>query len=136
MASDRDQNAFELAARLERARQSESAQASAMVKAFVEEAKAAGIEPARLSARPYSGRNILKTDVVGWYINRACSVGVSVDGDFYLLHAPGGWSSWFKGVHLDPSDPPLELGRGARDGESMPMDKALEIRLEAGNTWP
>lgn len=107
-----------------------------MVKAFVEEAKAAGIEPARLTARPYSGRNVLKTDVVGWYINRACSVGVSVDGDFYLLHAPGGWSSWFKQVHLDPSDPPLELGRGARDGESMPMDKALEIRLQAGNTWP
>lgn len=103
---------------------------------FVAQAKATGIEAHRLTARPYSGRSTLKTDVVGWYIKRDCSVGVSVEGDFYLLHAPGGWSARLKGVHLDPSDPPLELGRGARDGESMPIAKALVIRLAAGNTWP
>ncbi len=107
-----------------------------MVRGFAEQAQDAGIEPERLSARTYSGRTLLKTDVVGWYINRACSVGVSVDGGFYLLHAQGGWSARFKGVHLEPSDPPLELGRGARDGESMPMNKALAIRLDAGDSWP
>ncbi len=107
-----------------------------MVKAFAQKAVAAGVETERLKARSYSGRAVLKSDVVGWYINRACSVGVSIDGDFYLLHGPGGWSARFKGLHLEPSDPPLELGRGARDGESMPMDKALAIRLEAGDTWP
>ncbi len=107
-----------------------------MVKDFVARAQDAGLEPSRLTARAYSGRSVLKTDVIGWYIKRDCSVGVSVAGDFYLLHAPGGWSARLKGVHLDPSDPPLELGRGARDGESMPMEKALSIRLAAGNTWP
>lgn len=136
MSADRGQDAFALAARLDRLRQAESAQAAALVSAFAAQAKKAGIEPERLSARPYSGRTLLKTNVVGWYINRACSVGVSVEGDFYLLHAPGGVSAWFKGVHLEPSDPPLELGRGARDGESMPMDTALATRLEAGDSWP
>ncbi|WP_291377504.1 hypothetical protein [Demequina sp.] len=136
MAADRGQDAFAQAARLDRQRQAESAQAAAKVRAFAASAKAAGIEPTRLTARPYSGRTTLKTNVTGWYIKRDCSVGVSVDGDFYLLHAPGGWSARFKGVHLEPADPPLELGRGARDGESMPIDKALAIRLEAGNTWP
>ncbi|MCB2413994.1 hypothetical protein LGT39_14175 [Demequina sp. TTPB684] len=136
MSAERKDDAFALAARLDRQREVESAQASALVKQFAEQAKAAGIEPIRLTARPYSGRTVLKTDVVGWYIKRDCSVGVSTDGDFYLLHAPGGWSAWFKGVHLDPSDPPMELGRGARDGESMPMEKALAIRLAAGNVWP
>jgi len=134
--SDRDQHAFELAARLERQRQSESLKAAVLVRGFAEDAKAAGIEPERLTARAYTGRSLLKTDVTGWYINRACSVGVGIQGDFYLLRAPGGWSSRFKGVHLEPSDPPLELGRGARDGESMPMHKALAIRLAAGNSWP
>lgn len=136
VSSDRGRDAFALAARLDRQRQAESAQAAVMVRAFAERAVAAGVEPGPLNARTYSGRALVKTDVVGWYINRACSVGVSVDGDFYLLHAPGGWSARFKGVHLEPSDPPLELGRGARDGESMPIDKALAIRLEAGATWP
>lgn len=136
MSADRGHDAFALAARLDRLRDAESAKAATMVHAFAKQAKRAGIEPERLSARPYSGRTVLKTDVVGWYINRACSAGVSVDGDFYLLHAPGGLSARLKGVHLEPSDPPLELGRGARDGESMPMEKALATRLEAGGTWP
>jgi len=136
MSDDHGQDAFALAARLDRLRHAESAQAAAMVSAFAKQAKEAGIEPERLSARPHSGKAVLKTDVVGWYINRACSVGVSVAGDFYLLHAPGGLAARFKGVHLEPSDPPLELGRGARDGESMPMEKALATRLEAGGTWP
>lgn len=136
MVTDRGQDAFALAARLERQRQAESAQAAAMVKTFATQAKAAGIDATRLTARPYSGRTPLKTDVVGWYIKRDCSVGVSVAGDFYVLLAAGGWSARLKGVHLEPSDPPLELGRGARDGESMPIDKALAIRLAAGSTWP
>lgn len=136
MTGERDRDAFAQAARLDRQRQAESAQAAAKVRDFVERAKAAGLKPERLQARPYSGRSLLKTDVTGWYIKRDCSVGVGVDGGFYLLHAPGGVTAWLRGVHLEPSDPPLELGRGARDGESMPIDTALQIRLEAGNTWP
>lgn len=136
MADDRGRDAFALAARLDKQRQAESAQAAAKVQAFVERAQAEGLEPRRLYARPYSGKTLLKTDVVGWYIKRDCSVGIGVDGGFYLLHAPGGLSARLKGVHLEPADPPLELGRGARDGESMPIETALAIRLAAGNTWP
>ena len=134
MTNDRAHDAFELAARLERRRQSESAQAAVLVAEFARDALAAGIAPERLTARAYTGSTRMRTNLTGWYIKRDRSVGISVDGLFYLLHAPGSVRGWLSGVVLEPADPPLELGRGARDGESMPLSEALAKRMEAGNT--
>lgn len=133
MTEDRARDAFELAARLDRVREAESARASLLIAAFARDATAAGVLPERLYARAYTGRSLLRTDLMGWYIKRDHSVAVSVDGLFYLLHAPGGLKALLKGVVLEPSDPPLELGRGARDGESMPLTESLAKRLEVGN---
>ena len=36
---------------------------------------------------------------------------------------------------MTPSDPPLAVGVGARDGESMPLKELLRLRLEAGDEW-
>jgi hypothetical protein len=63
-------------------------------------------------------------------------VGVGTDGSFYVLSAPRSASARFTGAVLTPSDPPMELGRGARDGESMPLSDALDRRLAAGNDYP
>jgi hypothetical protein len=41
-----------------------------------------------------------------------------------------------RGVTLRPADPPLQVGAGARDGESIALDVLLTMRLDAGNTWP
>ena len=133
MTEERDRNAFELAARLDRLRDSESAKAAVLVEAFARDARAAGILPERLFARPYSGRSTMRTNIAGWYIKRDHSVGISVDGLFYLLHAPGGIKERIRGVTLEPSPAPLELGRGARDGESMPLSDSLARRLAVGN---
>jgi len=133
MTEQRAQDAFELAARLDRLRDSESAKASVLLVAFAKEARAAGVMPERLLARSYSGRSTLRTNVTGWYLKHDHSVGVSVEGLFYLLSARGSLKERFKGAILEPSPPPLELGRGARDGESMPLSESLANRLAAGN---
>jgi hypothetical protein len=127
--------ALEMAARLGRRQAAESAQAQQLVEQFVRDAVAAGISPVRFTARSYNGDSRFRTNVTGWYLKRDRSIGVGTDGKFYVLHAPGGVGSWVRGVTLAPSDPPLELGKGARDGESMPMAEALAKRLAGGNEW-
>jgi len=133
LTDERAQDAFALAARLDKVRDSESAKASVLIEAFAREALAAGVLPERLTARAYAGRATLRTNVSGWYIKRDHSVAVGTDGKFYLLHAPGGLRERLTGVTLEPSPPPLELGRGARDGESMPLAESLQKRLDAAN---
>ena len=132
MTEDRARDAFELVARLDRLRDSESAKAAVLVEAFARDAQAAGLPAERLLARSYSGKSLMRTNVTGWYIKRDHSVGISTDGLFYLLHAPGGIKERLKGVTLEPSPAPLELGRGARDGESMPLTESLAKRLAIG----
>lgn len=134
--SDRKADHLELAARLERKRVSESRQAQALIEQFAADAVEAGVEPERLTARSYTGSTRYRTNLTGWYLKRDRSVAVGTDGRFYLMHAPASLVSLVRGVTMTPSDPPLELGRGARDGESMPLTDALAARLAAGNSWP
>jgi hypothetical protein len=127
--------ALEMAARLGRRQAAESATAQRLVEQFARDAVASGIRPVRFTARSYSGDTRYRTNVEGWYLKRDRSIGVGTDGRFYVLHAPGGLGSLLRGVTLTPSDPPLEIGKGARDGESMPMADALAKRLAGGNEW-
>jgi hypothetical protein len=121
---------------LARAKAAESRQASGLLQEFVGRAIAAGIPTTRLKARAHNGTARYSTDIEGWYLRRDLSVGVDTQGRFYLLSAPTSLLSRFKTVSLSPSDPPMELGRGARDGESMPLPDALERRLQAGIDYP
>ena len=118
-----------------RAREAESAKARVLVEQFARDALAAGITPERLSARAYNGSTRYKTQVMGWYLKRDRSLGVSTDGVFYVLSTAGGLSARLRGVTIEPGEPLLEIGRGARDGESMPLADALANRLAAGNDW-
>ncbi|MDN4479109.1 hypothetical protein [Demequina lignilytica] len=134
-ADDRDAR-LRMADALERRRQHEAREAGALVARFAEQAVEAGIPAERLTARAYSGSTRFRTQVEGWYLKRDRSVAVGTDGLFYVLAAHGGLAERFRGVTLSASDAPLELGRGARDGESMPLAEALAARLEAGAAWP
>jgi len=118
-----------------RAREAECAKARVLVEQFARDALAAGITPERLSARAYNGSTRYKTQVMGWYLKRDRSLGVSTDGVFYVLSTAGGLSARLRGVTIAPGEPLLEIGRGARDGESMPLADALANRLAAGNEW-
>lgn len=121
---------------LARAKATESRQASELLKAFARQALVAGIPTTRLKARAYNGDSRYRTNVEGWYLRRDRSVGIDTEGRFYVLSAPSSLSARLTGVSLTPSDPPMELGRGARDGESMPLPDAIEKRLDAGADYP
>ncbi len=114
---------------LGRRRAAESARARAMIDEFVREARVRQIPPVRLRARGYDGATRYRTSSWGWYLRRNESVAVGVDGEFYLLTVPGGLRACFTGATLVPSDPPLVLGRGARDGESIDLADAIAIVL-------
>lgn len=110
----------------------ESAEAQVLVDRFVAQATQAGLATEELTARPWSGRGRYRTGVVGWYLKRDRSVGVGLDGRFYVLVvAPQRFGRW-RTVPLRPTPPPLEVGRGARDGESVALDALLGMRLQ----WP
>lgn len=134
--SDAGDDRQRMADALERQRMVEARQAGILLEQFVRTATESGVTPEILTARTYNGQSRVRTQVRGWYLKRDRSVGVGTDGGFYVLSSPGGWSERLRGARLRPSDPPLELGRGARDGESLPLADALRKRLEAGDDWP
>ena len=118
----------ELAASQQRA---ESAKAQVLIDRFVADARAAGLAPEPLRATLFTGQSV-KTDKTGWYIRNNKSLAVGEDGGFYILTVPGGWKERLRGVRLEPSPPPLVVGKGGRDGESGDLAEFLRWRLAAG----
>jgi len=130
------ERAFARADGLGRAKAAESRAAAILIDDFARRAASAGLATARLRARSYGGNASYRTNVEGWYIRRDHSIGVGTDGLFYVLSTPTSLAARLTGVVLRPDDAPLELGRGARDGESIPLTDALQKRLAAGDEFP
>ena len=108
----------------------ESERARAMLAQFVADAQRSGPAPVPLRARSYDGRHRYRTRTTGWYLKRNETVAVGTDGEFYLLGVPSTVGALLRGVTLEPSDPPLVLGKGGRDGESIDLADALELLRE------
>jgi hypothetical protein len=108
----------------------ESAKAQVLVDRFVAQATQAGLATEELTARPWSGRGRYRTGVVGWYVRRDRSIGVGVDAGFYVLVVPPVRFGRWRTVRVDPTPPPLVVGRGARDGEAVDLDVLLSRRLQ------
>lgn len=125
----RTEAASEHRAALERRLAAESAQARAMIAEFVREAEARGVAPVPLRARSHDGRRRYRTPLTGWYLRRNQSVAVGTDGEFYILSVPPSLRALATGASPEPSDPPLILGKGARDGESIDLSEALSRAL-------
>ncbi|WP_435736598.1 hypothetical protein V5D56_17745 [Cellulosimicrobium sp. PMB13] len=115
---------------LDRRRAQESAAARALLADFVERARERGLEPEPLRARSFDGRATYRTPVLGWYLRRNRSVAVGTDGEFYVLGVPASLGARLRGATLTPSDPPLVLGKGGRDGESIDLADALALVLD------
>lgn len=117
---------------LQRREQEEAAQAQLLIDAFVAEALARDLPTVELAAKPWSGSGHYRTGRTGWYLKRDQSLAVGVDGGYYVLVvAPQRLARW-RGVAVEPSPPPLQVGKGARDGESITLKELLALRLD----WP
>ena len=135
-ARRRREAAQEHADRLARRRAAETARAREMVHEFARKAQERGITPAPLLARAGESKPTYRTGLVGWYLARDGSLGVTTDGDYYHLASPRSLNARLFGVRLAPAEPPLQVGAGGRDGESVALDVLLAMRLEAGDDWP
>lgn len=128
-ASWRDQktlNAQHQAEELARRQRKESQAAHELLVEFVRTATAQGLAPVQLFARSYNGASRYKTNVMGWYLKRNEAVAVDVDANFYVLSVQGSFIQRFTGATIAPSDPPLVLGLGGRDGESLDLTEAID----------
>lgn len=122
------------AAALDRQRAADTAKARELVQDFVNEMQRRGQRPGLLRARVPGTTTTYRTSIQGWYIRQNRSLGVSVAGDYYILDTARSMRSFIAGVDLEPSDPPIVVGVGARDGESMPLDQLLQRRLTPPST--
>ncbi|RKS75624.1 hypothetical protein CLV35_2101 [Motilibacter peucedani] len=127
--------ATDLAAAAEARRRADAAQAAELLRGFAAEATRQGIPTTELTARGDDGRARYRTGLRGWYLRRNRTLGVGEDGSFYILSVPGGLRARLTGVTVPPSDPPLVVGAGGRDGESIPLPDLLHLRLDAGDDW-
>jgi hypothetical protein len=89
-----------------------------------------------LRARSLDGRSRYRTDLHGWYLKRDRSIAVDTAGRFFVMSAPASLRARISGVTLAPDDPPMVVGAGGRDGDSMDLPALLELRLDAGDDWP
>jgi hypothetical protein len=122
---ERAERAREHRAANDRRRAQESERAQKIVDRFVSAALEAGLPAEELTARPWSGRGRYRTGLVGWYLRSDGSLGVSTDGGYYVLTVPPRRLGRWRTLALTPDPPPLQVGEGARDGESV----ALEVLL-------
>ena len=122
-------------AAIDRRKAAETAQAAEHVAEFVRAAREHHLATTALRAGSLNGRASYRTQLEGWYIKRNRTLAIGVDGEFYVLSAPGGLTARLTGVVVHPSDPPLIVGAGGRDGESMPIADLLSLRLAAGDDW-
>jgi hypothetical protein len=128
---ERRQAAAEHAAALERRKASETARARELLADFIATLKERGVEPEPLRAQVVGSNASYRTSLTGWYLRRNRSLAVDVDGNFYILGVQASLKARVAGVHVLPSDPPIVVGQGARDGESMPLAELLRLRLES-----
>lgn len=95
-----------------------------MLDAFTAAALKAGVETTTLQVT--SGKRRASSDIEGWYVRNDRSMGVGTDGKLYVLTAPLSLMDVLRGVQLTPIEPPLVLGLGGRDGDSIDLADALE----------
>lgn len=108
----------------------ESRRARELIAGFVRDATARGVPAVPLVARSYDGRGRYRTPLRGWYLRRNETVAVGTDGEFYILSVPASLRALVRGATPTPSDPPLILGKGGRDGESIDLVDALARVLD------
>lgn len=123
----RTQDAAAHAAAAERARARDTAAAREVLAGFRAELLRRGVPPEPLLATAGAAR--YRTGLTGWYLRRNGSLGLTVDGGFHVLTVAPSLLARVRGVRLEPAEPSMQVGRGARDGESIGLVELLDLRL-------
>jgi hypothetical protein len=110
---------------LERRRAAEVARARALVAEFIDDVGLRRVAPVPLYARSYDGRHRYRTPLHGWYLRRDKNVAIGTDGEYYVLGVPTSLRAQLRGTAIVPRDPPLVVGAGGKDGESLDLKDAL-----------
>lgn len=128
--------AAEHAAARERITASESLKARQLVEHFGREGVARGSRRTPLRARAYNGHSTYGTRSAAGTSSANGSLAVDGDANFYVMSTATSFRARITGADVAPTDPPLMIGVGARDGESMSLEELLRIRLDARDHWP
>ncbi|HEX6326603.1 MAG TPA: hypothetical protein VFZ72_08520 [Jiangellaceae bacterium] len=132
MDDERSRRADAIAGRagaLDRQREAETRHARQLIDKFVVTMNERGMPPSRLRARVPGRRTTYRTGRTGWYIRQNRSLAIGTGGEFLILDVPASVQSRMFGATVVPSDPPLVVGRGARDGESIELAELLRRAL-------
>lgn len=116
------------AARFSERQDAEHRRAAALLERFAAVA-AAQLPPEALRVQGYGRRGSARTTLTGWYLRQDRTVGVDVSGRYYVLTAPLSVIDRLRGVDPRPTPPPLVIGAGGKDGESIDLPDALERLL-------
>ncbi|MGM0385027.1 MAG: hypothetical protein ACQERF_03455 [Actinomycetota bacterium] len=121
----RREAADEHAERLRRRQAAQSSRAQAMLDEFTAAALRTGVETTNLQVS--GGRRRASSNIEGWYVRNDHSMGVGTDGRLYVLTMPLSLLDVLRGVELTPMiEPPLVIGAGGRDGDSIDLADALD----------
>ena len=110
-----------------------AAQARRLISDFLRAAAERGVAPTALTAPAHRGRLRYRTRLRGWYLDAGRSLAVDTDGEFYVLGVPNSIKARLAGADPTPQPPPLVIGEGGRDGESIPLKDLLQRRLDEGS---
>jgi hypothetical protein len=127
------QRAVDAHARAQRERKAaEAAQARQLIATFLRDAAERGLRPIALTAPAYEGRSRYRTSLRGWYLDRARSLAVDTDGEFYVLGVPNSIRARLTGADVRPQPPPMIVGEGGKDGEAIALRELLQRLLDGG----
>ena len=102
------------------------AKAEGILAEFLPVVVAHGPAPEPLRVRGYGGRGSARTPLQGWYLRGNRTAALGTDGNFYVLIAPLSTMDRLRGVRPAPARPPMVLGEGGKDGESIELLVSLE----------
>lgn len=112
--------------RLQARKDAEHSQAEELLRSFMPAVRNSAVAPQPLRVQGYGGRGSARTGLRGWYLRIDRTAAVSTNGDFYILTAPLSVADRLRGVTPSPSRPPLVLGAGGKDGDSIDLVDAFE----------
>lgn len=102
------------------------AAARAIIDRFMEAAERAKLAPGELTVRGFGGRGRAKSTIRGWELRRDGTIALGEDGRIYRLTADLSILDRFRSVTPEEIEPPLVIGAGGRDGDSVELEIALD----------